>query len=51
MNRRHLKTAGKVKYFFLAAAVAFLLYGAGRGETLVVFKKAAHICLECIGIG
>ena len=40
-----------LKYFILAVAVAFLLYGVVRGEALVVLKKAAHICLECIGIG
>ncbi|HMM05639.1 MAG TPA: CD1871A family CXXC motif-containing protein [Clostridiales bacterium] len=40
-----------LKYFLLVIAAAFLLYGVARGETLVVLKKAAHICLECIGIG
>ena len=30
---------------------AFLLYGVFSGQAASVFIKAAHICLECIGIG
>lgn len=30
---------------------AFLLYGIFSGGISSVFIKAAHICLECIGIG
>lgn len=35
----------------LCAGAAFLVIGLMRGEAQVVFAKAVHICLECIGIG
>lgn len=35
----------------LGAGAVFLVIGLMRGEAQVVFAKAVHICLECIGIG
>lgn len=33
------------------AGTALLLYGVFSGQALTVLRKAANICLECIGIG
>jgi len=35
----------------LSTGAVFLVAGILRGEVQVVFIKAVHICLECIGIG
>lgn len=32
-------------------AVAMILIGIERGESAIIFNKAARICLECIGLG
>ncbi len=43
--------AGMLRWIVLAAAVLFIFFGIFRDETAAVFRKAATICLECIGIG
>ena len=35
----------------MSAGALFVVVGLMRGEAQVVFAKAVHICLECIGIG
>ncbi len=40
-----------LKYVVLVAALIFIGIGIVRGDMLLIFKKAAAICMECIGIG
>lgn len=35
----------------LSLAALFLILGIGRGETQTVYRKAANLCMECIGLG
>ena len=35
----------------LAVSACFVTIGVMRGEVFIVFTKAVHICLECIGLG
>lgn len=39
------------KYAVLLLAIVALGIGIYRGDMLAVLKKAAAICMECIGIG
>jgi len=40
-----------VKYGILIFALALITLGIIVGEPLEVFRKAAAVCLECIGVG
>ena len=40
-----------VTALLLALAVASCAFGFARGENRTYYRKAATVCLECIGIG
>ena len=40
-----------IKYIVLIVGIGMLVWGIARGDMLAVIKKAAAICMECIGIG
>ena len=39
------------KYVLLTAALVLIGIGVALGEPAEVLRKAANICLECIGVG
>ena len=40
-----------LQILLIALAIAFICYGAWRGEVSMVLIKGSNICLECIGLG
>ena len=40
-----------IAILLLAASAGLITAGIRRGEVFIVFTKAVHICLECIGLG
>lgn len=48
---KHFEKSRLYGYVLVVLALAMMLYGAYRGETAIVLKKAINICLECVGIG
>jgi hypothetical protein len=45
------KRKNVLRAVLFVVAILFILAGGLRGEIGTVFRKAALICLECIGIG
>ena len=50
---RDLENGKRITIAILLLAVSAGLVTAGvmRGEVFIVFTKAVHVCLECIGLG
>ncbi len=48
---RKNKFLKRIPLVLVIMGIAFIFIGVFRSEPAVVFQKAAHICLECIGIG
>jgi len=50
-TEKEIQRLNILRIFILAFAAISIIYGVVRGETEAVLRKAASICLECIGIG
>ena len=51
MSLRRARLTWAMRALIVVAAVACICFGALRGETEIVLRKAVRICLECIGVG
>lgn len=53
MRRTQLphRYAGWLALLLMLLGGAMIVLGAARGETDIVFIKAVHVCMECIGLG
>lgn len=51
MSLRRARLTWALRVLVIAAAVGCICFGALRGETEIVLRKAVRICLECIGVG
>ena len=40
-----------LQWFAVLVALLLIVCGAARGEMDLVLRKAANLCMECIGIG
>lgn len=45
------KSKTRTALVLIACGIFMMMLGFLRGETAEVFRKAVHVCLECIGIG
>lgn len=50
-QRNMFRARTALQLCILAAAGIMIYFGVQNGEMMTVFRKAAMICLECIGIG
>ncbi len=50
-DKHKLKSKPIFQIFMICMAIAFVCFGAYRGEVATVFSKAIRLCLECVGIG
>ena len=50
-ENKERKTRVIIAIILLVISAVLVTAGVIRGEVFIVFTKAVHICLECIGLG